>query len=179
MRRKAPYTSTSRPTEASLHGQRINISIIIVHRPSSTDEPASKTSHFGTAAVKQDVQVLLATAVVSVKDSTGAFQDCRILLDGGSEASFITEECVTRLGLKTTHSDMVIKGIGGKTATRAHGQVQVTLMSRYQTHFIGSISTHLVKSHRDSTEHAVSSGPMGSLTRFGFGRPSVLKSKRN
>jgi len=37
-------------------------------------------------------QVLLATATVKVTDSRGTQQPCRVLLDGGSQSSYITED---------------------------------------------------------------------------------------
>ena len=36
-------------------------------------------------------QVLLATATIKVTDSWGTQQPCRVLLDGGSQSSYITE----------------------------------------------------------------------------------------
>jgi hypothetical protein len=37
--------------------------------------------------------ILLATAVVEVKDKTGQYVPCRALLDSGSQSHFITEVC--------------------------------------------------------------------------------------
>jgi hypothetical protein len=45
-------------------------------------------------------QVLLATATVKVTDSRGAQQTCRVLLDGGSQPSYITEDLGQQLQLQ-------------------------------------------------------------------------------
>ena len=45
-------------------------------------------------------QVLFATATIKVTDSGGTQQPCRVLLDGGSQSSYITEDLAQRLQLK-------------------------------------------------------------------------------
>jgi hypothetical protein len=58
--------------------------------------------------------VIFSTAVVNVEDFTGRLNPCRILIDGGSQASFMTESCVRRLGLKRSRSTTSTLGIGHK-----------------------------------------------------------------
>jgi len=56
-------------------------------------------------------QVLLATATIKVTDSRGTQQPCRILLDGGSQSSYITEAFAQRLQLKRRRNEMPITRI--------------------------------------------------------------------
>lgn len=69
-----------------------------------TSTPPDKESVISTsvnhAAVGQDRQVILATAVINVVDAKGILQPCRALLDNGSQSCFITSKCVKKLGIK-------------------------------------------------------------------------------
>lgn len=55
--------------------------------------------------------VLFQTAIIRVKDGSGHYQRCRAILDCASEASFITEVCLKRLGLSKKPSAVPIFGI--------------------------------------------------------------------
>jgi Putative peptidase (DUF1758) len=79
---------------------------------------------------KKLTQVLLATAVVNVRDSGGGLQPCRVLLDSGSQSSFITENCMQRLGLKRTKANHHISGIGQTTVGKTRGMVNLSIHSR-------------------------------------------------
>ncbi|XP_017461981.1 PREDICTED: uncharacterized protein LOC108355326, partial [Rhagoletis zephyria] len=59
----------------------------------------------------KDRTVLLATALVKVRDCCGHWQTARLLFDSGSHASFVTEACVQRLGLPRKASAVSITGI--------------------------------------------------------------------
>ena len=79
--------------------------------------------------MKSECVVLLATLVVSVPDSTGQQQLCRVFLDPGSESNFVSEDCVQRLGLKRKKTCVTVSGIGGVAGEPAKGQVNLTLLS--------------------------------------------------
>jgi hypothetical protein len=63
-----------------------------------------------------------------VEDVTEKERSCRILIDGESEVSFMTEECLQKLGLKRNKVTVNIHGIGS-SATRAKGKVTFQLRS--------------------------------------------------
>ncbi|XP_054713576.1 uncharacterized protein LOC129223037 [Uloborus diversus] len=75
---------------------------------------------------------LLPTAVVKINDSSGQAQDCRILLDSGSMASFISESCLQRLNLKRKNARISINGIGGSKTDTTRGVVNLTIHSKTQ-----------------------------------------------
>lgn len=93
------------------------------------------TTHFSKRAVPN--QVLLATALVEAQTKNGANHLLRVLLDQGSQASFITESAVQLLGLKKLPARGVISGIGGdESAVASKFIVFVNIKSRHDPNFI-------------------------------------------
>lgn len=76
-------------------------------------------------------RVLLATALVKARASTGGFVTLRCLVDQGSQASFITESAVQLLGLKKSSHKSCILGIGSElnTAITSKGKVSLEIQS--------------------------------------------------
>ncbi|GAB1860689.1 hypothetical protein CAJAP_01768 [Camponotus japonicus] len=81
-----------------------------------------------------NAHVLLSTAIVYVVDANGIRQPCRILLDNGSQANFITRACVERLNLKTMPGKVRVSGINGMTS-EANEIVKIKLQSRLNGFF--------------------------------------------
>ncbi|XP_055909426.1 uncharacterized protein LOC129944194 [Eupeodes corollae] len=111
----------------------------LLHRPTdnSTSVEVSQGSLNTTAAAhsaleKERVlnQVILATALVLVKDSSGSFQLGRILLDSGSQVNFVNEKFANSLCLKKQRRNVDIVGIG-HTETQTKYLTQSTIRSRY------------------------------------------------
>jgi len=55
--------------------------------------------------------ILVATAMVEVRNKAGQYVQCRALLDSASQSHFITERCVQRLKLSRTQIHASIQGI--------------------------------------------------------------------
>ena len=55
--------------------------------------------------------VLLATAIVEVPDSRGVFQKVRVLIDTGSETSYMSLKCLKRLNLPRFDMALTIQGL--------------------------------------------------------------------
>ncbi|XP_055908277.1 uncharacterized protein LOC129943083 [Eupeodes corollae] len=72
---------------------------------------------------------VLPTVVVQVVDALGKTQRCRMLLDTGSQASFVTESLVKRLGLRRRHARLPISGISFVEAGVTQGAVSLKLSS--------------------------------------------------
>jgi hypothetical protein len=115
---------------------RAHHTLLHMDQPQSTDSGSHHeastvsvvTSNY--AGGTQEVRVLLATAVVDIMDNRGFMHQCRVLLDGGSETSLISENCIARLGLSRKASNVIVKGIGNSNSTPARGQVSMSLYSR-------------------------------------------------
>ncbi|XP_054746651.1 uncharacterized protein LOC129251312 [Anastrepha obliqua] len=101
----------------------------------STDIAAACTSSYLNANPNQphprERTVLLATALVKVRDCSGHWQPARLLFDSGSHASFVTESCVQRLGLPRRGSAILISGIGSSRGIRSRGEVLLSLSSHF------------------------------------------------
>lgn len=68
----------------------------------------SVQSHSASAASSR---VLLSTALVDISDVHGNTHLCRVMLDSGSESSFITQNLCEKLGLKRFSTNISISGI--------------------------------------------------------------------
>lgn len=80
-------------------------------------------------------QVLLATAIIILEDNSGVHHEVRALLDSGSEASFIAEECVQRCRLRRSNTQISICGLGTASAGKTRGLVCVKLISKQDPNF--------------------------------------------
>ncbi|XP_015122549.1 uncharacterized protein LOC107044981 [Diachasma alloeum] len=73
--------------------------------------------------------VLLATAQVKVKSPKGFISRARVLIDQGSEVSFISEKLVHQLHLTRTTETLELIAIGGVTSGHTRRRVSVTLQA--------------------------------------------------
>lgn len=80
------------------------------HSQSSTQETNCDVSCHSVSN-KNSSQILLATIVLSVKDSVGDYHRCRALLDCGSQSNFVTEELCSRLNLQKENTALIVSGI--------------------------------------------------------------------
>ncbi|XP_065368955.1 uncharacterized protein LOC135961383 [Calliphora vicina] len=111
----------------------------LLHRYSSETQSANTASNFSpdlpstsNAAVNHsasDVNVILATAVVKVKCSSGDYILARALLDSGSQTNLITEELAQRLRIKRKGGRLNLTGIG-EVSSVAKTNIEISVMSR-------------------------------------------------
>ncbi|XP_067636101.1 uncharacterized protein [Eurosta solidaginis] len=90
---------------------------------------SSSSNSVDNPQIQKEKTVLLATALVKVRDCSGSWQSARLLFDSGSHASFVTEACVQRLGLPRKASSVVVRGIGSSQGGRSRGEVLLSLSS--------------------------------------------------
>lgn len=109
--------------------------------------PDKSNFHHVTSHVSKesDSEGLLGTAVVGAKTLQGINQLLRLLLDQGSQSSFITEAAVQLLGLKKRPKRTVFSGVGDQDPLCSNFTVSVTLHSRTDTNFSLTIEAHVVK----------------------------------
>lgn len=95
----------------------------------SLDESAKYTSLFSQGK-NNNSQILLATAVVKVVSHSGKLIQARVLLDSGSQHTFITAELFEKLKLVSYKQPMEIGGLGNKL-TKINNIVNITIKSRF------------------------------------------------
>ena len=83
----------------------------------------------------------MATALAHIH-SFGSTHQVRLLIDQGSELTFITEGLIRQLNIQHRHSTISIIGIGGTTQTK--GVVTLTLHSNHSKH-TAKIQAHVLK----------------------------------
>ncbi|GFW21155.1 integrase catalytic domain-containing protein [Trichonephila clavipes] len=108
---------------------------------SSTSEPSENSRVVDVTScisdVNPDVQILLCTALIQVRDIWSNYQTCRCLLDSGSQASLITNECIERLGLRKEKANARISCLGASD-TRLNGLAEI----QFTSHFSSQNSFH-------------------------------------
>ncbi|XP_055909622.1 uncharacterized protein LOC129944297 [Eupeodes corollae] len=108
----------------------------LLHQYESTFNslPAQPSTSFQAmhASVSAD-KVILATALVQIKGSSGEYMIARALLDSGSQLNFITEELAQRLKLRKEEKPLNLLGIGKASAT-VNKKVHAEVKSRFNDH---------------------------------------------
>ncbi|XP_047527823.1 uncharacterized protein LOC125064684 [Vanessa atalanta] len=90
--------------------------------------------------------VLLTTAVVQAESKDGTYFPVRVLLDQGSQGSFITEAMVQHLGLKRLAVKNTVVGVGGDKSVTSKSTVKINLRSRVDPRFQVKVNAHVLKS---------------------------------
>lgn len=91
----------------------------------NSDSHFAMTSRSTTSNVRNTV--LLSTALVDFYIGTQKLCNICCLVDTGSQASFITESCVQRLGLQRRKLNVPIYGIGDEKPVHPKGVVSISI----------------------------------------------------
>ncbi|XP_037931322.1 uncharacterized protein LOC119666116 [Teleopsis dalmanni] len=102
---------------------------IIPHATVSSDSDRVFVNHSATNCD----QVILATALVTVKSKSGEYRTARALLDSGSQTNFMTEELAQLLQLRREDGCLTLIGIGKINTTVKH-KLHATVRSRVNSH---------------------------------------------
>ncbi|XP_046973825.1 uncharacterized protein LOC124540368 [Vanessa cardui] len=87
-----------------------------------------------------------AETVVQAESKDGNYFPVRVLLDQGSQGSFITKAMVQQLGLKRLATKNTVVGIGGNKSATSKSTVKVTLRSRVDPKYQVQVIAHVLKS---------------------------------
>ncbi|XP_076391767.1 uncharacterized protein LOC143265171 [Megachile rotundata] len=90
-------------------------------------EPQPLVSHVSS---KPQTYTILSTAIVYVTDYKGQSHKCRVLLDSGSQANFITSEFCNRIGIRPKLVESTVTGLG-KAINSIKGKANIRIQSRY------------------------------------------------
>lgn len=105
----------------------------LLHGDESRSSKAT-SSLFGTCHYTSNdsvVRGILPTAVVNCRDVSGNLKPIRVIIDTGSENSFITETCMELLGLHREKAHLSVTGISGSDAGSTRGKTRLNLSSRF------------------------------------------------
>lgn len=91
------------------------------------EKPTTSEVVFNGMVSSKGNVVLLSTAIIDILDNRGHYQKIRVLLDSGSQANFITQKCLNKLGLKIYPLSMSVKGLGKMQDVMCNGGVNCTL----------------------------------------------------
>ncbi|XP_043865734.1 uncharacterized protein LOC122757501 [Drosophila mojavensis] len=123
---------------------------------------AVNTSKGGKGA---NMRSTLPTAQVYVRNSRGQDVVCRILLDCGSELSYVSERCIQTLGLARSHSRISISGISSIKAETTRGLCSLHIKSRVsdaslvvKAHVLGNITSTLMRETINAADLSMFSG---------------------
>nr|CAH7737264.1 unnamed protein product [Callosobruchus chinensis] len=107
-----------------------------VEKSNATNNASTSESFSGSSNIVSTsaCHILLSTAIVHVKDVSGSFQQCRVLLDSGSQSNFITETACKHLGLKTDPLELAVIGIN-QVSSHIKKSCKVYLESMHTSYF--------------------------------------------
>ncbi|XP_065091454.1 uncharacterized protein LOC135712391 [Ochlerotatus camptorhynchus] len=87
---------------------------------------------------------LLLTALVRVKRINGQCQEVRVMIDSGSQASLITENCVTNLGLQRSNANLIVTGIASCSSETTRGVVDLEISSRFCYNSVVNVKAYVL-----------------------------------
>ncbi|XP_065088562.1 uncharacterized protein LOC135710040 [Ochlerotatus camptorhynchus] len=87
---------------------------------------------------------LLPTALVRVKQIDGQCQEVRVMIDSGSQASLITENCVTNLGLQRSNANLIVTGIASCSSETTRGVVDLEISSRFCCNSVVNVKAYVL-----------------------------------
>ncbi|XP_063543203.1 uncharacterized protein LOC134751690 [Cydia strobilella] len=143
-----------------LHYQSITANTVTMETPTESEDTQIK--ELTSLKVSQKgKQVILATAQIYLKDSSGSLVQLRALIDQGSEGTFITESAVQLLRLKKTFQPANITGLENQATLPRH-VVNLDIHSPIDTHYVMQVDAHVlskINSWLPSKEFDISQWP--------------------
>ncbi|XP_058449018.1 uncharacterized protein LOC131428978 [Malaya genurostris] len=95
--------------------------------------PTATTCTVSCSSSETTTQILLATAIVDVLDVNGLEHKCRVLLDSGAMANFMSQRFVDLLSLKRKSANVPVVGVNGMK-TLVKFKVHAKVRSRTSNH---------------------------------------------
>ncbi|XP_041452039.1 uncharacterized protein LOC121405436 [Drosophila obscura] len=111
--------------------------VAISHVARAQVTPRAEPSYNGSATATKPHGLrksALPTALVFVRNAKGSHTICRVLLDSGSELSYISERCIQALGLSRFPSRILVSGISSIKAETTRGCSTLDMQSRISEH---------------------------------------------
>ncbi|XP_055526934.1 uncharacterized protein LOC129719565 [Wyeomyia smithii] len=124
---------------------------------------------------------LLPTAVVNMQTSDGSFLQARVLIDSGSQATLVSEDCVKRLKLPRRNGKLLVSGIGQREIGTTRGMVSLRIASRFNetvviatdAYVLGKL-TSTIPSQRFKLSNMKLLENLNELADPGFNKPASI-----
>ncbi|XP_011868959.1 PREDICTED: uncharacterized protein LOC105562596 [Vollenhovia emeryi] len=84
------------------------------------------------------------SSALALISSSTTHHSARLLIDAGSELTFVTENLMRQLNIPRQYSGIVVNGIAGKECTRTRGVVSLTLRSTH-SNAAATIQAHVLR----------------------------------
>ncbi|XP_029054961.2 uncharacterized protein LOC114882244 [Osmia bicornis bicornis] len=97
---------------------------------SKSNEIPNVVAHVASSASNH---TMLSTAIVHVKGDRGHVHDCRVLLDSGSQANFVTNAFCKRVGFPPIPIESIVTGLG-RVVNSITGRTKMTIHSRHNNY---------------------------------------------
>ncbi|GFV82909.1 DUF1758 domain-containing protein [Trichonephila clavipes] len=94
--------------------------------------------------VNPDVEILLCTALIQVRHIWGNYLTCTCLLDSGSQASLVTNECIERQGLRKENANVRVSCLGASD-TQTNGLAEIQFTSHFSSQNSVHASVYVIK----------------------------------
>ncbi|XP_022182590.1 uncharacterized protein LOC111042326 [Myzus persicae] len=109
-------------------GKSSTLNAATIQKPIESPVDQNFTSTNFSGAVKSDVSVVLATAIVRIRDHSGALVPVRALLDTGSQISAITNQCAIQLGLPRHKGRIEVSGLAQLSVRTVKGSTNCSFV---------------------------------------------------
>ncbi|XP_070855412.1 uncharacterized protein [Drosophila suzukii] len=153
------------------------------HIPSAPEDARVTISHIAQAQVAHTAESLcngsttatqpqglrksaLPTALVFVRNSIRSHTTCRVLLDSGSELSYVSERCVQALGLARSPSRILVTEISSIKAETTRGCSTLDLQSRISDHTMKVRAHVLSKITSTLARHDIAASALKAFAGF-------------
>jgi hypothetical protein len=146
------------------HHSLLHIENNQTENPDQGDSSLTLNNH--AYATIQDT-VVLATAVVLIKNAKNEYKPCRLFLDSGSMSNCITRKMSAKLGLKPRNENFEIKGLNGTISTANQSDV-IDIKSKYSSYQLTKIKCIVVDK---ITEHL----PLVAINASGLEIPANIQ----
>ena len=142
----------------------------LLHVDSSGQSDLTTTLNNYSTHVNQSIHhdnVLLATAIVLIKNAKNRYESCRIFLEPGSISNCVTRALAKKLRLNCFNENFEIKGLNG-TVSNATQSVIVNIKSKYNSYKADNIKCIVVEKITDML-------PLMTINRFTLGIPENVQ----
>lgn len=119
-------------------------------------------------------KVLLATAIVSAEGRNGSTVALKVLIDQGSQNSFVSENAVQLLGAKKEKINATISGIGQQTQNASYA-VSLNIKPRFSSEFALNVNAIVLTKLANLTDNIENDGTYRHLDGLVLADPAYLK----